>query len=161
MRQQLSPQYSAGQTIPVPAGNAAAFVFSNPCQHASNDWRPPSIAPDSAAGAAHTFHGQCIPPQRPAIVHAATGASVSWERLRADVLKVARSLRAIVGGEVPFDGPQSTAPVRVILGGSEALRVLSTLERAHSEFCCLIRSSRQGLPSFYAYQIAQHLRVPC
>lgn len=92
---------SAGQPVNLSTDNVASFVFSNHFQHAP----APPQAPH------HTFNGQPIPPQRPILVCASRGISLSWERLRSDSLRIARSLDSIVGNEVPWDGKGGRAPV--------------------------------------------------
>lgn len=133
---------SAGPTVDVPTDNLAAFVFSNPFQHLPNNFASPStgiINPD------HTFDGQAIAPQRPSLVHAGTGAALTWERLQADSLRVARSISALVGPELPFDGqdngraihsprttvllclPNCLAFAPILLGSWAALCTVSTV----------------------------------
>ncbi|CBQ67386.1 related to 4-coumarate--CoA ligase 1 [Sporisorium reilianum SRZ2] len=69
--------------------NLHTFLFSNPLQHHPN--RFAEKYPN------HTFDGTAIPEQRPILVHDGTGAQLSWARLRADSLRLARSLQTLTG----------------------------------------------------------------
>ncbi|UZJ53412.1 hypothetical protein CBS101457_002732 [Exobasidium rhododendri] len=92
--------YVAGPSVPIPDDDVFTYCFSNPFQHAP-----------STNSKNHTYDGQVIPPQRPSIVHAGTGATLSWQRARADSLRVARYLRAIIGEELPWDGRGGKDPI--------------------------------------------------
>lgn len=99
-----------GHSTKVPDDGVFHFCFSNPFQHAPNDYAPASVESPSPE---HAFNGQPIPPQRPSLIHAGTGATLSWQRVRADSLRVARYLHAIVGSELPCDSgsePVSSMP---------------------------------------------------
>lgn len=91
-----TPLSVSGGVGPFPACQSLhTFLFSNPYQHTPN--AHPHFNPD------HTFDGQPIPPYRPAIVHAGTGAQISWARVRADSLRVARAVREITGEPVRWE----------------------------------------------------------
>ncbi|EST09648.1 AMP-dependent synthetase/ligase [Kalmanozyma brasiliensis GHG001] len=74
--------------------NLHTFLFSNPLQHHPNHFA--DRYPD------HTFDATPIPEQRPILVHDGTGAQLSWARLRADSLRLARSLQILTGAPAAF-----------------------------------------------------------
>ena len=81
--------------------NLHTFLFSNPLQHHTN--RFADEYPN------HTFDGTTIPEQRPILVHDGSGAQLSWARLKADSLRLARSLQTLTGAPVPFVSDPSRA----------------------------------------------------
>ncbi|UTT95313.1 hypothetical protein NDA17_000886 [Ustilago hordei] len=86
---------TSGLKIPFPQDqNLHTFLFSNPLQHHPNNFG--SQYPN------HTFDGTTIPEQRPILVHDGSGAQLSWARLRADSLRLARSLQTLTGAAIPF-----------------------------------------------------------
>ncbi|PWZ02986.1 acetyl-CoA synthetase-like protein [Testicularia cyperi] len=96
----MSNQIS-GLSVPFPADqNLYTFLFSNPLQNHPNF--QPQKYPD------HTNDGQPIPTHRPVLVHDGTGAQLSWARLRADSLRIARSLSTLTHRPVAFSpNPQN------------------------------------------------------
>lgn len=127
-----TPSSAQGPSTPLSNDNLFDFCFGNPFQHTPNDYAPKSVGirPD------HTFDGKQIPVQRPSLVHAGTGATLSWQRVRADSLKVARYLNAITGNELPWDERSKGVPVsRRSLGESQCISVLVLMvfsEQIHS-----------------------------
>jgi hypothetical protein len=103
-----TPSQFAGPTAPIPDDNIFNFCFSNPFQHTPNNYISKTSGKSPPE---HTFDGLIIPPQRPCIIHAGTGATLSWQRARADSLRVARYFHAIAGDELPWDGKQNLTPV--------------------------------------------------
>jgi acyl-CoA synthetase (AMP-forming)/AMP-acid ligase II len=96
----------SGLCVPFPTDqNLHTFLFSNPLQHHPN--RFAEHYPD------HTYNGQPIPSQRPVLVHDGTGAQLSWARLKADSLRLARSLAALTGEPVKFQpgGAAANQPI--------------------------------------------------
>lgn len=102
---------ASGESVDFPRTlNLHSYLFSNPFQHIQN--------PDHERYPNHTYNGQPIPPHRPVFVHDGTGTQISWQRLKLDSLKVARSLNALVGTPVklvpsanPFEPVRPTASV--------------------------------------------------
>ena len=74
--------------------NLHTFLFNNPLQHHTNHFA--SQYPD------HTFNGAPIPEQRPILVHDGSGVQLSLARLRADSLRLARSLQTLTGAPPAF-----------------------------------------------------------
>ena len=101
-----------GPTALISNDNLHSFCFSNPFQHAPNNYASKSAGKPLPE---HTFDGQIIPPQRPSLIHAGTGATLSWQRTRADSLRIARYLHAIVGDPLPWDGKGGNEPVSSLL----------------------------------------------
>lgn len=99
---------STGPSAPIASDNLFTFCFSNPFQHASNNFIPKSVGKKTEE---HTFDGQVIPPHKASLIHAGTGATLSWQRARADSLRVARYFRSIVGNELTWDGRGGSDPV--------------------------------------------------
>ena len=94
-------------------GNFASYLFSNPLQHTPN--HQPHLYPD------RTFDGKPIPPQRPILVHAGTGATVTWDRARKDVLRAARSFSALIGHKpAPFTGGKNE---KAVVSGSMTVMI--------------------------------------
>ncbi len=85
--------------------NLHTFLFSNPLQNLPN--RFADEYPN------HTYDGAPIPQQRPILVHDGTGAQLSWARLKADSLRLARSLQALTGPPPAF-APSSRRPLEPI-----------------------------------------------
>lgn len=75
--------------------NLHTFLFSNPLQH------HPNSRSDQYPN--HTYDGQPISTHKPLLVHDGTGAQLSWARLRADSLRVARSLTALTEPALVFE----------------------------------------------------------
>lgn len=100
--------HSIGPSAPISNDNLFTFCFSNPFQNAPNDYIPKSVGKKTEE---HTFDGQVIPPHKSSLIHAGTGATLSWQRARADSLRVARYFRSIVGNELPWDGRGGNDPV--------------------------------------------------
>lgn len=89
------PSITSGPTTPFPNDqNLHTFLFGNPLQHHPNHHE--RLYPN------HTFDGLPIPTQRPILVHDGTGAQLSWARLKADSLRLARSLQTLTGTPLPF-----------------------------------------------------------
>ncbi|ETS63261.1 hypothetical protein PaG_01536 [Moesziomyces aphidis] len=85
--------------------NLHTFLFSNPLQNHPN--RFADEYPN------HTYDGAPIPQQRPVLVHDGTGAQLSWARLKADSLRLARSLQALTGPPPAF-APNPKRPLEPI-----------------------------------------------
>ncbi|PWN38191.1 acetyl-CoA synthetase-like protein [Meira miltonrushii] len=97
-----------GPKADLPAMNLAQFAFSNPFQHSPNTYASPST---KKINKGHSFDGLPIPPQSTIMYDAKTGAAITWERLRGDSLRMARSINALVGPELPFDGQDNDVPI--------------------------------------------------
>ncbi|SNX81312.1 related to 4-coumarate-CoA ligase 1 [Melanopsichium pennsylvanicum] len=88
-------EVTSGIKSPFPDNvNLHTFLFSNPLQNHPNHFA--SQYPN------HTFDGTSIPEQRPILVHDGTGAQLSFSRLKADSLRLARSLQTLTGPPIPF-----------------------------------------------------------
>ncbi|TKY90027.1 hypothetical protein EX895_000025 [Sporisorium graminicola] len=86
---------TSGRKVTFPeTQNLHTFLFSNPFQHYPNHFA------DKYPN--HTFDGTAIPEQRPILVHDGSGAQLSWARLRADSLRLARSLQVLTGAPPAF-----------------------------------------------------------
>jgi hypothetical protein len=129
-----TPNSAAGPSAPIPSDDLYTFCFSNPFQHAPNEFVPHSIGRITPH---HTFDGQPIPPQRPSLIHAGTGATLSWQRARADALRVARYMRAIVGDELSWDGKAGNSPVSIILRSHIEVLVSDLLSRSYCRYTVL------------------------
>ena len=110
MASSSTPDRANGPSAPLSTDSLYHFCFSNPFQHTPNDFVPKALGKPNPN---HTFDGQTIPLQRPSLVHAGTGASLSWQRAKADSLRIARYFRAIVGDELTWDGKGGNEPVGV------------------------------------------------
>ncbi|EPQ31953.1 uncharacterized protein PFL1_00152 [Pseudozyma flocculosa PF-1] len=150
----MAPTELSGPTVDFPQNlNVHSFVFSNPFQHAVNP--DPKQYPD------HTYDGQTVPPHKTSIIHDGSGATLSRARLQLDSLKVARSLRAIVGNPVacaphanpnePVHAPRTT--VLLHLPNSLAWPILALGTFAAS--CTLSPISTHLSPRELAYILAK------
>ncbi|MCO5565638.1 hypothetical protein L7F22_019312 [Adiantum nelumboides] len=97
-----------GPKAEMPSINLAEFAFSNPFQHSPNTYASPST---KKINKGHSFEGLPVPPQSTIMYDAKTGASITWERLRGDSLRIARSINALIGPELPFDGQDNNVPI--------------------------------------------------
>lgn len=100
------PNETRGLSVDFPTSlNLHTFLFSNPLQHHPN--------PRAEHYPNHTYDGHAIPTHKPLLVHDGTGAQLSWARLRADSLRVARSLSALTEPAVVFQ-PNEADPKQPI-----------------------------------------------
>lgn len=134
---QLPTTHSA--SLPVPAENLQSFLTSDPF----GKW---------------PTKGEPTAPSKPALVHGGTGASISHSRLNLDSLKVARSLRAIIGEPIKFV-QGGTSPVSA--GETRPLSLMNQVLLMPSIRCHFGRSIQLRLQFYSIFQIHFGECAPC